>query len=158
MNKANIKTKFNATLVATAIILLISAIMLGHVIISAIRVEAEKNAAAEIYRTSSLSPNGPKETWDEMLENIKKEFSNGSWAIRLASGNLDQEITFIASFAIILAFLGSIIAIRTELRLKEKKEKEKMKAEAKKAYYAEIKKIDESRKKALIDFATNYGK
>jgi hypothetical protein len=70
-------------------------------LLATVRVAAEKSAAAEIYSAQAVSPSGASETPDEMENNIKAEYSNGSWALRMASGNVGAPVTIV-----LIAFLA----------------------------------------------------
>lgn len=96
-------------LITTAISLLFSTTALLHVSLAGIHVQAERCAASEIYRAESYSPNGPSETWEEMEENIKNEFADGSWAIKLVSGNIDKDVSIIICLLIGVSFSASLI-------------------------------------------------
>lgn len=147
--------KLTATLVASVAILLTSAIMLLHLIGAGIWVQYEECCAAEIYRATSLSPNGPSETWDEMSENIKSNFSEGSWAERLVSGNTDKGTSFVLVSGLILALISSFIAIRVELQIKERKAREKRNEEAKRKYEIVMAKVDAKRKSDMMKFLSH---
>ena len=105
------------TIIATRIIILIVTVFsflfsiysLLHVSIAGIHVQAERCAAAEIYSAEYYSPNGPSETWEEMKENIKNEFSDGSWAIKLVSGNIDKDVAIMMCLLIGVSFSASLI-------------------------------------------------
>lgn len=144
-----------ATLVASIAILLVSALMLLHLSLAFVWVNYEKSCAVERYRISSLSPDGPEKTFDEILEEIKLEFSKDSWACRLVSGNIDKETSFIIVFSIILAFSASIIGFLVVFNQVELQKEEKEAEIAKVNAEAEIKKVDKARKAEIIKILSN---
>lgn len=139
--KKRITKKITATLVASVSILVASAIMLAHLFLAFCCVQYAKCGATELYRINSLSPEGSPETLDEMLANIKSEYSDGSWAFRIASANTDKATSFVVVSALILAVIASSIAILVELQIKEKKRKKRKAAKKAAARKAVVEKV-----------------
>lgn len=133
------RTSIGATLVASCLIFLFSTVLLLHLASAAMLVQYETSSAAELYHAQSLSPNGTSQTWDEILEEIKSEYADGSWAIRIASGNTDKATSFVLVVTVVIALIASLIAIRVELQISEKKAKAKRRAEARRKAEAEKK-------------------
>lgn len=89
---------------------LIALTSISHVALAGIWVQYERCCAAETYRVESLSPNGSSETWDEMEANINAEFSDGSWAIKLVSNNIDKDVSNIIVLFMVTSFSMALIS------------------------------------------------
>lgn len=105
----------NPALVGLATISFVAFILLAHLSVAFIWVEYEKSSAAELYSAEVHSPNGPEESWEQMEENIKDEFSTGSWAIRIVSGNVDTDISIIVVISLISSGVLAFIALDSKV-------------------------------------------
>ena len=119
--------KTNWAIVLLVIVALFAAISCIHLIIATAYVGFEKSAAESLYEMELYSPNGPSESLEEKYANIKDEFKDGSWAVRVASGNTDNPA--FVWFALIALLLTSFTALHfvNSYKMEMKKRKEERK-------------------------------
>ena len=118
------------------------AIMLLWLVGASLQVTAEYEAAASYQEAENLNPfksDSEKTSWEVRSEEVKAEFANGSWAVRIASGNADKAFSIIIVTALIFCFVSSVTGLMFIRFVENKKAKARAKAESLKKANAEAK-------------------
>ena len=136
------------TVVILSIILMLQVLAVCQLGIAYSMVIYEENAAAELYHQKSISPNGSDETWDDIQAKIKVEFSDGSWAVRIASGNVDTQMCVVVLSFLGIGLISSILGL-FRLFVSRKIHQARLEEERKK------KMVDRTRKDSMIRFLSN---
>lgn len=118
------------------------AIMLLWLVGASLQVTAEYEAAASYQEAENLNPfksDSEKTPWEVRSQEVKSEFANGSWAVRIASGNADKAFSIIIVTALIFCFVSSVTGLMFIRFVENKKAKARAKAESLKKANAEAK-------------------
>lgn len=110
------------------------AIMLLWLVGASLQVTAEYEAAASYQEAENLNPfksDSEKTPWEVRSQEVKSEFANGSWAVRIASGNADKDLSIMVVCSLLLGLISSVTGLIFIRFVKNKKAKARAKAKAK---------------------------
>ena len=126
------------------------AIMLLWLAGAGLQVTSEYEAAASYQQTENQNPfmsDSEKTSWEVRSEEVKAEFANGSWAVRIASGNADKAFSIIIVTALIFCFVSSVTGLMFIRFVENKKAKASAKAES-------LKKANARKEKMVSDLVS----
>ena len=126
------------------------AFMLLWLVGAGLRVIGEYEAAASYQEQENLNPfkaESEKKPWSVRSKEVKAEFADGSWAVRIASGNADKTLSVIIITTLVVCLLSSVTGLIFIRFVENKKAKARAKAENLKKAKAEA----DARRKRMVE-------